>query len=731
MSPKDTVTPVRRSGRARQPSKKYDNGLHAGADALAFVSDEEVEVRQPLEESAKDDDFDQAQANAEASVPGENELSSAEAMSEASGVTTPSESEEDIAPETGNATNRTRKDDGNISQRKRNYSHLSRRTKSKEAGTHTRGITDAVASTIKGAKSEYLYSLFGNAAEDLVHIARSRDQWLADVTLPRRPNETNSRGMRHFFSHTEDNRQMEATRGWDWYYMQGGQQHMVEAQQNHPLSMERGIQYIPKPPCTQRSIFMGPYGDAWKRHLPSLGDEEPESPLKGRRRGDGWVLHAGTGVRCVEWAPNHDEDTQYLAVSTLQPKKNEHVGRPKFSPAFTAQSFPSSIQIWSFSSFESKTSSQRNVLDPDSPPRLRLVICTDWGDAKHLRWCPMPRSFRYESHQGKSPIGLLAAVWSDGRVRVLDVHLDHDSPQETRYVRYSSAAFTAALPSTLCSSVTWLSPTHLAVGCTNGYLALFSIYPGITPQPIPPLPNESSKSPPPIPLLYTPLHASYIYSLASAYPLSPCLLATTSASGHLRLTDLRSPHSDYVLSPRMRHCPREVHFHEPSQSFVSVDESNGDLKLWPLRRFWVPVNILRVSGAMGTFCAPGSVHPCIATGSGEGDVSVSNPLHRLLYPRAGGYQCTVFKHEFRPLRDGEGDREEDGGGKIRFTEGFKVQETKGPSVVGKAIEGVVTATVYEEEGLVRCASWGKGIGWGGWLAVGMGSGLVRVEDCAI
>ncbi|KAL8950716.1 MAG: hypothetical protein Q9222_003252 [Ikaeria aurantiellina] len=742
------VTPVRRSGRVRQPNKKYDNSLYASADFLAPVSDEEVESWQQLEEGAKDDEFNQAQADEEANIPEEDELSSAEAISEASGVTTPSESDEDVASEIGNTPNRRRKDDGSITQRNRKHTYMSRQKRPKETGTHTRGITDTVANTAKGAKSEYLYSLFGNAVEDLVHIARSREHWLADATLPLRPDRHSTQGMRHFFSHTEEIRQMEATEGWDWYYKHGGQQHMTEAQDVNPLSAEQGMQYIPKASYPKRSIFMGPYGrqsqfnlsflqtlalgEAWKKDSKSQGNVELGSDdLEGRRRGDGWLLNVGTGVRCVEWAPNHDGDTQYLAVSTFQPKKPQHIGHSKFSPAFTAQSFPSSIQIWSFSSYKSKTTPPGNVLDPNSPPHPSLVICTDWGDAKHLRWCPMPRAFRDENQQGKIPIGLLAAVWSDGRVRVIDVHLDQDSPQETQYTKYTSAAFTAAAPSTLCSSVTWLSPTHLAVGCTNGFLALFSIYPTITPQPTSPLLNRTPEPPSPIPLLYTPLHASYIHSLASAYPLSPHLLATTSASGHLRLTDLRSPQGDHVLSPRMRHCPREVHFHEPSQSFVSVDESNGDLKIWPLRRFWVPVNVMRVAGAMGTFCATGSVHPCIATGSGEGDVAVTNPLRKLLYPRAGGYQCTVFKHEYRRLRAEEEASGEGEGGKIRFTEGFKVQETKGVTAVGKAVEGTVTATVFEEEGLVRCASWGKGIGWGGWLAVGMGSGLVRVEDCAV
>ncbi|KAL8700107.1 MAG: hypothetical protein Q9201_005636, partial [Fulgogasparrea decipioides] len=445
MSPPTPVTPVRKSGRARQPNKKYSVDAFAGLDILDSVSDEEAEAWEQLENNDNDEEFDEAKSVEEVNDPEEDEISSAEAVSDGSGIATPLEDSGDAAVVDESRT----EDHGNsLTGRKTNYNYHYRQRRNQEAGTHIRGIADPVGAKAKGSKADHLYSLFGNATADLLHMARSRDQWADTATLPRRPNESGSRGMRHFFSHTEEKRRMESTVGWDWYYIHGGRQHMARLQQSQSLSPQEGIEYIPHPSHPRRTIFMGPYGrqsrfdlpflqtmpigEAWKNApAPNLTEEVGPGRPRSQKGRDGWVLNVGTGVRCLDWAPNHLGDTQYLALSTLQPKSNESFGQSKFSPAFTAQSFPSSVQIWSFSSCEAPD--RKSLLDPDHPPRLRLVICTDWGDAKHLKWCPMPRDFPEEGQEGKIPIGLLAAVWSDGHVRVLDIHLDNTDTQDTHY----------------------------------------------------------------------------------------------------------------------------------------------------------------------------------------------------------------------------------------------------------------------------------------------------------
>ena len=448
------VTPVRTSARGRIPSKKYSVEELTGFDVLSSASEEDFEAWGQLAESDDDDEFDEAQGIEEANEPEDDESSSSGEESDGSGIITPVENDllDDELAEADDLAGHTQENGPSLPRQSLSYSHLYRPRKAQEPGTHIRGIADPISAKAKGAKADYVYCLFGSAAKDLVHVARSRDQWAHSSTLPRRPNKDGSRGMKHFFSYTEEDLQLEAKVGWDWYYIHGGRRYMSSLQQTHGIPPAEALKYIPQPLQRHRTLFMGPYGRQTRFDLPFLQSlatnegsrhaaeangspiDDPGQSNKAKVR-DGWMLNVGTGVRCLDWAPNQSGDRQYLALSTFQLESNEKFGESSFSPAFTPQSFPSSIQLWSFSS--SATSDRESLLDPDWPPCLSLVICTDWGDAKHLQWCPFPRNFREEDYEeGKIPIGLLAGVWSDGHVRVLDISLKHTESHDTQYSTY-------------------------------------------------------------------------------------------------------------------------------------------------------------------------------------------------------------------------------------------------------------------------------------------------------
>ncbi|KAL8648723.1 MAG: hypothetical protein Q9226_005882 [Calogaya cf. arnoldii] len=730
VSPEST----RKSGRTRQPNRKYANELFTGLKALDSASEHEVEAWQHAEQNSDSDEFDEGQALEEADEEDEEEDVVSSAASDASGILTPDEHSDNPASDPHTDIDSAQEAQGLRRTSIPKPPYVRKRYPKRCDGIHVRGIADPVLIPPKGVKPDYIYSLFGNAAQDLVHMARSRDHWRHEATLPRRANATRTVGMHHFFSHPEEKRQLEATRGWDWYYDHGGRQHLSKSQASVSLGADKAFTYLAPSSDSPRTIFMGPYGrqvrsdlpileslalgGVWKRVYPhDVTDDHAPSRSKSRKRQDGWLLNVGRSVRCVEWAPNHAGDTQYLAVSTFRPKSNDASGQPRFSPAFTAQSFPASIQIWSFSSKEA--SERRSLLDPELSPSLRLVMCTDWGDAKHLRWCPMPRKFRDDGQESVISIGLLAGVWSDGHVRVLDVHVDQREAQRTSFVRVTTAAFTAKPPSTLCTCVIWLSPTDLAVGCANGYLGLWSIYP---------CPATSSSASLPKPYLYTPIHDSYISSLSSAYPPLPHLLATTSPSGHLRLTSLLAPQTDYVFAPRLRHPPQHIHFSEPCQAFIAADEAQT-LRLWPIRRFFSPISVAGCP-SQGLAVGVGHVHGSVIVGCEDGTVCVTSPLRKFLFPKLTSWQCPVFKHEVARQggNEGEGGERE----RVRITEGYKAQAAPLRRGTGKsAVEGLVLATTYEAAGQVRCVGWATESNVGGWIAVGMGSGLVRVEDLAI
>ena len=95
-------------------------------------------------------------------------------------------------------------------------------------------------------------------------------------------------------------------------------------------------------------------------------------------------------------------------------------------------------------------------------------------------------------------------------------------------------------------------------------------------------------------------------------------------------------------------------------------------------------------------------------------------MRRVLHRREQQYQQTMWHHEWnRSL-----------GGISRITEGYKVETTNVNLATKKASEGMFV-TIYEKESAVTQACWNPNLTCGGWVAVGMASGLVRIEDLAV
>lgn len=302
--------------------------------------------------------------------------------------------------------------------------------------THSRGLVDHPVKT--QGKEDLMKILFGSNPQDWISVLRSRDQWVNEPTLPKRKkNADGVGGMCHHFSHTQEKRDMEASAGWDWYYDHGGRNLFAETQQVRNLPPDEGNEYIPKPTNTSHKILLGPYGkqrvfnlstgdslcldEAWEAPSIFNSSGEETQPANQRIVREAWVINTGTSIKCLDWTPNQEYDAQYLAIATVQPQILDQESL-KVSPAYTPlPPLKSCIQIWAFSARE--TPDQETLLNMREPPELRWVICTEWGEIKQLKWCPMPRSFRDESSHEKTLIGLLVGIWNDGSVRVLDIQL--------------------------------------------------------------------------------------------------------------------------------------------------------------------------------------------------------------------------------------------------------------------------------------------------------------------
>ena len=423
----------RQSGRQRVPNKKYATDSLEGFE-IPNLDTENAAEPHLAENDPEDDDFtaEQATAAEEVEAIDEDHLIADDA-SDGSTILTPGISGDEQKPS------------------KHKESHLSAgyaksrwRAKHAESGLHSRGVPEVKSSE---AKENYLKNIFGTGAEDLEHIARSRDQWAESVSLPRRSQYHGEGGMRYSFSHTDEKREMEATVGWDWYY-EGGRETFSKKHKVQHIRDSEGKKYFPKPTKNSHSVLLGPYGkqkvfslsymeslelgEAWKAATTAKTENAKPAPKDRTGERAGWMLNVGTAVTCLDWAANHNGATQYLAIATSKAESARSKELHEVSPAFTpSPPSPSCIQIWAFSA--SVESSHEGLIDTSAKPQLRLVICTEWGPVKHLKWCPMPRKLRDEESQGNISIGLLAGIWGDGYVRVLDVQMDRHSPGTASY----------------------------------------------------------------------------------------------------------------------------------------------------------------------------------------------------------------------------------------------------------------------------------------------------------
>ena len=323
--------------------------------------------------------------------------------------------------------------------------------------------------------------------------------------------------------------------------------------------------------------------------------------------------------------------------------------------------------------------------------------------------------------------------------------------------------------------MTWLSATDVAIGYSNGALGIYNIYPHPSPSLLPksksnfsvdhearprnttvaksnisPEAAVLSNSEPPNPNLQTPrgpdlgnaananmgpwlflqLHPTYILSLTTAYPTHPALLISSSLSGNLRLTSLRAPTTDYVFSARTRTPPSSIAYCDSLLSVIASEETTETLRVWGLRCFYSSIACAKLGSAPGPgsgIVDVGKCHSSVAVGGADGSVIVTNPMRKALGRKDAGWQQVVFKHEW-VRRMGQGARQ----GMSRITEGYKGEKVDfGVKYRGTHRETVNESTIFEEETAVTALGWNPNSVCGGWLAVGWGSGLVRVQDMAM
>lgn len=308
--------------------------------------------------------------------------------------------------------------------------------------THSRGILDPKDHV---AKAMHYVLTFGSDDRDLISSIYLRDQWFRgiDACLPTRFSlENHGKGPDYGYGATfgihPDELKRERTSGWDWYYDSETGARLRKRQRIDRIK-EADVRrtYLPKPKKGKHIILIGPvdrqepihlgyhesynFGEPWRDHTARRSDQATETTVR-----EGWLLSVGHKVQCMAWAPNQDGLSQYLAIvapiTDEQKKRHNPPGNDPLSPFKPSPLYPCAFQLWELKG--KKAGARTNTLDMSCKPRLRLTLCFDWGDLRRMAWCPMSRDPRPQDEQSDpKSIGLLAGIWSDGKLRVLDVQI--------------------------------------------------------------------------------------------------------------------------------------------------------------------------------------------------------------------------------------------------------------------------------------------------------------------
>ena len=471
------------------------------------------------------------------------------------------------------------------------------------------------------------------------------------------------------------------------------------------------------------------------------------------------MLNLGEKVQHIEWAPNLEGSRQFLAVTTsplMGSEPEEQKFAAPYAPAFAPRPpSKSSIQIWEF------RATPQGRIDTVFAPFLRKIICSEWGDVKTFKWCPMPRKASPEQPPERMSLGILAGIWADGALRVLDVFVQEKDIDETEYELVKFAAFTAQPPNTICTCLTWLSSTSIIAGCANGCIGVWHIPSSLTAS------AKTQRTSNAEPVIFTPLSPTYILNVTTCYPSRPNIMISSSMSGHIQMTDLTEMTSKATMTPaatvrasRSRVGRSVLVWHEFAQVVLTVDD-NFTLIAFPIRRFFRQISFTRYKSSVACL-AHSPVHPFVMAGCVGGEAISNNPLRRAYENKVPIWNQTWFTHEWRESSTkestavGASDSEqvmvntsiESGEDHVtstesragpapqeisRVLEGFKCKEIKlfnTEDAFTHRENGAVYSTVYDLKTSIKSMSWNPNLHVGGWIAAGIANGLVRVEDVA-
>jgi len=273
-----------------------------------------------------------------------------------------------------------------------------------------------------------------------------------------------------------------------------------------------------------------------------------------------------------------------------------------------------------------------------------MVLCVDSGPAQALQWCPLPSNDPW-TKQGKDKVcrklGILGGTFEDGSLAIFIVP-DPDDVREGDKLSMDTSrskvkiepAIRIELEETSCWSFDWANSTRLAVGCTNGSVAVYDIdLDNLCP------PNETLMTTGLLPSYYISLHQSAIRSITwiCAPPVSateeiektkdPTIISTGGFDGCLFFLDLREGGcvGGNVVN-RTRDTMNSIAFSHYTNGVIGTDGENV------VKSFSINPTMLGRGHMILESCGPiwslgvSDYHAHLAIGCADGSCSTTNTL---------------------------------------------------------------------------------------------------------
>ncbi|KAK5949794.1 hypothetical protein OHC33_009183 [Knufia fluminis] len=571
-----------------------------------------------------------------------------------------------------------------------------------EQGLRSRMLEDGDGPKLRYSKEKMWTYSFGSTMDDLYPVLRARDVWHLnprDVILPSRTSIRQALRLDAAGNYLERGKRHEAENS------EARPSEVANYQQTHPVDDEDATKQMFWDLSSSNEVVIGRQYKARKHKLEllrSLNIAEVSQqtdtisssyqdgvfsvlspPRKGRPRTkprqksvdnldqdansneagssardayhEGWLINLGARPQCLAWAPVRT-DGQYLAVSFKCSKAQREAAPPKpnklasaFSPS---PDYPSHIQIWRMMASPGEAdAAARFSHDSSCAPHLLQRICMKIGNILSFEWLPLATGNTTASDRS------MVILSSDGNIRIITIDLTAKGTFEITQPR-----LTARPPwQTVFTCFSLASHEDLVAGGADGAVRIFNL-------------NDFSESGELPPYTTIQIHNTYIMNIAVATDV-PQYLASTSASGELVLTDLRSPNQDRVRLHRSRLPTRNLSYVPHTRIFLSTSDASGNSERHgtslstvighSLRHFYHGTNLMKLPEASGitTVLASSPFHTIMLVANASGSVFASNILRRLIptpikQEFGGGFMIKLCEVEWLPMQEKEAGKDE-------------------------------------------------------------------------